>query len=166
MEPKFNIIYKVNRDTYKELYKYTMFQRPIKIIWNIILLLAFLFDLFLTIFCDYVAGALFFVPLIYVFEVFLYYRNISLSIKRNNEMKHENEFTTYEFYEEHFVFISSSGGKVEVDLSDIRRFRKSKKFVFLLSKANLAYWFPIDSFEVGSFEEFKSYLCRKGIKVK
>ncbi len=167
MEPRFKMSYKVTIDIYKELYRYYMFQRTIRIVLNIVLLIAFLLDLLLTVLKGYIfAGAVVFVPLIYLLEFYIYHKRVSMWVKRSKEMKHDDLFTTYEFFEDHLVFTSSNGGRAQVSLSDIKYFEQSKNLILLISKANLAYWFPADSFEIGDLEEFKKFLRSKEIKLK
>ncbi|MBQ7965611.1 MAG: hypothetical protein IJ331_05970 [Ruminococcus sp.] len=167
MEPRFKMSYKVTEDNFRELQRYFMFQRSVKMILNIVLLVLFFINLTLSIISkELINFAWILVPLFYLFEYYIYRRRVSLGMKRNIEMKHDNLFTTYEFFENHLLFTSSNGTKAEVDLSNIKHFEQSKNLVLLISKANLAYWFPIDSFEIGNLEEFKRFLSHKGIRVK
>lgn len=86
-------------------------------------------------------------------------------MQRYKEMNNENAVVTYEFYDDHFRYVSSNGSESTVLYSSIKKLVKTKKLILLTSKAKVVYWFPIDLFEIGNFEEFKQFLKSKGVKV-
>ena len=167
MEPKFKAQFNVTKELLKSLSFFMYFLRPIRIVLNVLFLLYFANAVYVFFaYYYYVTFGLWFIPLVWAFEVYAYFRSINLSMKRYKETHNENSNATYEFFDDHFESTATTGTEYNVDYSSIVKFTNNKKLVFLRSKARLIYWIPINSLEGGDLDEFKAFLKTKGIKVK
>ena len=167
MDPKFKANFIFTKDYIKNLCSYLYFFRPYRLTFNIILLLCFMLSVYMH-FVQHVNVIfnLWFIPLFFAYEIYAYFRGISLYMKRNKETHSDGSNSTYEFFDDHFKFTTSIGANYTVEYSNIVKVVNTKKLVVLISKAKMAYWFPIDSLDNSDLDSFKSFLKEKGIKVK
>ncbi len=167
MDVKFKAQFPFTKDYLKNLHTYMYFLRPYRLIINIILLICFLLSIYMYfVQKEDFLFTIWFVPLFFVYEVFVYFRGFSIGMKRYQETKSEDTSITYEFFDDYFRFTSSLGTAYTVEYISIKKFINTKDFVILISKAKRVYWFPIDSLDNADLESFKKFLGEKGIKVQ
>ena len=87
-------------------------------------------------------------------------------IKRDIEMHGKPIEVSVAVSDECIKQTQSTGSEFTLKYIDVKKVVKTKKYIYLQSKAKLLYSFKIDSFSVGSVEEFLKFLSDKGIKVK
>ena len=167
MDPKFKANFIFTKDYIKNLCSYLYFFRPYRLTFNIILLLCFMLSVYMH-FVQHVNVVfnLWFIPLFFAYEIYAYFRGISLYMKRNKETHSDGSSSTYEFFDDNFKLTTSIGANYTVEYSNIVKVVNTKKLVVLISKAKMAYWFPIDALENADLDSFKSFLKEKGVKVK
>ena len=107
----------------------------------------------------------FFVPAFWMFAVFfVYFRNVSLVLKRDIELHGKPIEVTVSVTDKSIVMTQTTGSEYTLNFSDVKKTICTKKYICLWSKTNMLYPIKKDGFTTGNYEEFVSFLKNKGIK--
>ena len=167
MEIRFKNNYTRNKELIKEISRFYYFQRKWIIVCDIVLAISFLVNIVsATLGQAYNVGVFFSLPLFIALQLFAYYRQVNTMIKRDNEV-HGKEIEVETLVTDEWIQYSASTGTVNrITYDKIRNAVQTKHLILLRSKSNLIYIFKNDTFDVGTKEEFISFLSTKGIVVK
>ena len=102
------------------------------------------------------------VPLI---NLIRYFRQVSFSAKRDNEISSEPIRVNTLVHEESLEITGSTGSTLNIELSKIKGVVQTKNYIILRSDARLLYSFHKDGFTKGTKEDFLAFLRSKSIKV-
>lgn len=167
MEILFENCYVRNRALAKEIYRYYYFRRKVVVACNALLLLSFLINLLILIFehtCNW--GIFIFVPLFLVFQIYCYYRQVNLMVKRDDEV-HGKEVSVKTIVTNDYIqSTASTGAVIDLKYDKIKNSVQTKNLILLRTRTNLFYIFRKDTFTKGSKDDFIAFLTGKGIKVK
>lgn len=151
----------------KEFTKVAYFHTPLFFTLHIISLALFTFGIIklllfrtIDIFCLFIPAEFIIVILISRFI------RIKRTMKIKSEMYGENPEVISKATEDYFEQIHSNGMQYKILYDTIKRGYKTNDYIFLHSKANVAYSFSRNRFSVGTEQEFIDFLRRKGIKIK
>lgn len=165
MEINFENKYVRDKEWAKDILKYTCFKRPIHIVFYIISAICFCLGVYLLVFNAYFNFVYFFVPAFWMFAVFfVYFRNVSLVLKRDIELHGKPIDVTVSVTDTAIVMSQSTGSEYTLNFGEVKKTICTKKFICLWSKTNMLYPIKKDGFTAGSYEEFVSFLKNKGIK--
>lgn len=167
MEILFKNSYTRNKELAKEIYRFYYFKRKWLIVCYIFFAVSFFANIISAVFYQsYNVGVLVFVPLFVAFQFYCYFHQVNTMIKRDNEV-HGKEIEVETIVTTSFIQNTASTGSVnQIEYDKIKNAIQTKNLILLRSKANLIYIFNKDTFDVGTKEEFVSFLMSKGIKVK
>ena len=101
-----------------------------------------------------------------LFIAFMYRKNVVTMIKRDQEIHGKEIEVNLTVTEELIKQSQSTGSEFQLNYRDIKRAIKTKKYIYLWSKTNMLYSLKLDSFSVGTADDFLIFLRNKGIKVK
>ena len=99
--------------------------------------------------------------LLFCYVLFAYKRYIKMLIKRDIEMHGKPIEVSVAVSDECIKQTQSTGSEFTLKYIDVKKVVKTKKYIYLQSKAKLLYSFKIDSFSVGSVEEFLKFATIK-----
>lgn len=166
MEPLFENRYIRDRSLMKDFYRRSMLMSPAAII----LYLACLYCLWNTIEILYLAD--FFYPGYLLLAVFVlglvwfgYRRNVNLTLKRDLELNNGQPIAQHIVVTEQGFTAHGINGSQEVTFNTIKKVRKTRKLILLITNARLVWVFPKASFTRGTPDEFLAFLKTKGFKV-
>ena len=165
-----NILFENNytrtKELAKEIYQHFYFKRPLNIIFDVLFGLSFIANIVSLILGQYSNnGVLIFAPLFIAFQFYLYFKAVSVMIKRDNEVNSDNPIHVETIVTDEFIRNTASTGSVnEIPYSKIKKAIQTKNLILLWSKANLIYIFRKDSFTKGDTAEFIAFLRQKGFK--
>ncbi len=167
MDIKFTNHYTRNKELAKEIYFYYYFKRKLLIVAYVLFLISFLANIVEAIlYQTYSIWVLIFVPLFLAAQFYCYIRQVNAMVKRDAEV-HGKEIEVETVVTDTFIQNTASTGSVnKVEYDKIRNAVQTKNLILLRTKANLIYIFRKDAFEIGTKEEFVSFLLSKGISVK
>ncbi len=169
MEILFKNIYTRNKEMAKEIYGYYYFKRKFSVIMNI--LIAFftvvnivLFALNPSYYLSIVAVVI--ALLVVAFRTYCYFLQVNTLVKRDEETNGKELEIEVIVTQDYIQNTTSSGAFVKIEYDKFSYAVQTKNLIILRSKANLLYLFKKDSFEIGTKEEFVSFLKAKGIVIK
>jgi len=167
MELLFENSYIRNKELAKEIYRYYYFQRKWLVVCYVLISLSFLASILIAIFEEtFNWSVLVFVPLLFLFQLYCYFRQVNTMVKRDSEV-HGKEISVETIVTNECIQNTASTGAVnKLEYDKIRSAVKTKNLILLRSKANLIYIFRKDTFSKGTKDEFIAFLASKGIKVK
>ena len=167
MEILFKNSYTRNKELAKEIYRFYYFQRKLLVVIYILFALSFLANIVSVALGEYYNIWVFvFVPLFVALQFYCYFRQVNTMVKRDNEL-HGKEIEVETIVTDTFIQNTASTGAVnQIEYDKIRNAVQTKNMILLRSKANLIYIFRKDTFEIGTKEEFISFLKAKEITVK
>ncbi len=158
-----------NKELAKELYRYTMFKRPIMVFIHVALLLSFACNIALIWDQSSNWAVLIVVPLYFAYSFWRYHVSVSSMLKRDREA-FGGEVTVQTVVTDTCVRQTIANGPNnaanETKLSNIKKVVQSKNLIILWTNANLLYIFHKDTFGARGKDEFLAFLRGKGIKVK
>lgn len=155
-----------DREWAKDAYQYMFFRRPAAIVCFVLLGSYFLLGIWDSVVTGNVSWSLLMVPLVWAaLVIFLYNRNVNLTIKRDVELHGKEIDVIVTVTEEAIRFSQSNGAEYQLNYADIKKVICTKKYIYLLSGAKILHSFKRDGFSSGSAEEFLNFLMRKGVKV-
>ena len=167
MEPLFKISYVRDKKWLKFLYKIMLFRRPIMIIFNVLILLYFVFGIAFSVVNHYVEFVFLGIPLLwFIYIYFVYNRSVNIALKRDLEIHGKPIETSMFITDENIRYVQSTGAEFFTNYSDIKKVIRTNQYVVFYTKTKLYCAFKDDDFSVGNIEEFLLYLKNKGIKVK
>ena len=168
MEPLFENRHIRNKAMFQEFGRYSMLHNPATIIFSICTVAL----LHLTV-SDWFANEtlsinyLFYICILWGSFIFVYYRSVDLSVKRELELNHGQPMEQHFFVnEDGFTAQGPSGGTTEVSFDTIKKVRQTKHLILLCTKTKLFWAFPKQTFTKGTPEEFLAFLKAKGFRVK
>lgn len=169
MQKEFEVRYVVTKERVNDLYNFAFFKTAVSIILYVLLALMLADGLFLAIcFQDYKsAGISFFAVLL--FGGLFFFRAIKIKklyYRRELEMNNGNERTS--------VFTANDNGISKIDgektftvpFENIKKAKRTNKYLFIFTKTKVIFAFPADSFTVGDINGLEEFLKYKFIKVK
>ena len=167
METLFENSYVRDEKFAKDIYKYLYFYRVSIIISYAFLLLVFCTNILLWIFEGYHNSFIFiFIPLLFAFRLYSYFRSVKMLIKRDREV-HGKEVTMESVVTGAYIQSTESTGSVsQLEIGRIKKAVQTKKFILLYTEAKMIYIFPADRFTKGNADDFVGFLKDHGIKVK
>lgn len=167
MEILFENKYVRNKEWAKDAFAYIYFRRPIMIVFDIVFGLYAILGIYELIDVGYFNWLYFFIPVFWcVFIAFMYRKNVVTIIKRDQEIHGKEIEVNLTVTEELIKQSQSTGSEFQLNYHDIKRAIKTKKYIYLWSKTNMLYSLKLDSFSVGTADDFLIFLRNKGIKVK
>ena len=167
MEILFKNSYTRNKELAKEIYRFYYFRRKLAVLFYALFAFAFLLNIvLLALGKSYNVGAFVVGPLYFVFQLCCYFIQVNTMVKRDYEI-HGKEIEVETIVTDTYIQnTASTGGVNQIEFAKIRYAIQTKNMILLRSKANLIYIFRKDTFEIGTKEEFVSFLKEKGITVK
>ncbi len=167
MEILFKNSYTRTKKVAKEFYRFHYFQRKSLLACYILVAIPFLADIVSAVLGQYYSiEVLIFVPLFGAMLFYSYCRQVNMMIKRDNEV-HGKEIDVETIVTDSYIQGTASTGAVNrIEYKKIKNAVQTKNLILLRSKANLIFIFDKNTFEIGSKEEFVSFLRARGIKVK
>lgn len=167
METLFENSYIRNKAFVKEFYRYYYFEKSSVMIAYSVILLSFLISIFLAVFCGIYNWFVFsVVPLLFLFQLYRYFYQVNIILKRDRELA-EEDITVHVAATEDFIQNTTSLGAVgRLGYDKIKVVEQTKNLILLYSKEESVFIFAKNSFEKGTKEEFIAFLKAKGIRVK
>lgn len=167
MEILFQNSYIKNREWAKDVFGYISFRRPAAIVVDVGFFLCIGLGFFYLNVYKIIDVYLFLFPILWIFlQVFLYIKNVNVTLKHNLEMHGKPIEVTFNVTDEHITMLQSTGSEIHLNYANIKKAFQTKKYIYLQTKSNLLYPFKKDSFSVGSVEAFLRFLKDKNIKMK
>lgn len=165
MEILFENSYVRNKELAKEIYFYSYFQRKLIVVFYILLAVSFSTNIYLIIFKQiYNWSVLILVPSFLLFQIYGYFRQVNLAVKRDNEVSRKEIVVETIVTNEYIQNTDSTGAVNRLEYNNIKSVVQTKNLILLYSKANLIYVFRKDTFTKGTKDEFITYLRNMGIK--
>ncbi len=160
-----------SRELFKEIFFYYNFRRFPRIVLLVIMGVLLAVNLFFAFILPSqdndlnIAGCI--VAVIFFLAYFVNYQLlIRLCLKREKEISSQSSVTyTSCVTEKSLIHSSSSGSRIEIDLSKIRKAFQTENYILLMSEARLMYSFNKNDFTVGNVEDFLQFLRSKGYKI-
>ncbi len=167
MEILFENSFVRTKDLAKEMYAHHFFLRRGAVFFHIF----FAVCLVLQIVSGVMTGDLDFliiglIVFVYAFQIFCYFRMVSLSHKRDLECFAKDPEIVAFVTEDYIEYGTSDGTKSKLMYTAVKSVFLTKNLILLRSQANLLYVLRKDSFKKGTFEEFVPFLKSRGIKIK
>ena len=167
MEVLFKNSFAKTEDWIKECNKYSLFRRPIFIVFHILSILALCFGIYKVLFLHIIDILLLFIPIWWFFVILmLYFRMNKITLKRNQEIYGNNGEVISEVTQDSIKQIHSNGSQYQIYYDTIKRGYLTQNYILLHSKANILYTFKKEGFSIGDVESFLIFLRNKGIKIK
>jgi len=167
MEILFKNSFAKTEDWIKECNKYSLFRRPIFIVFHILSILVLCFGIYKVLFLHIIDIMLLFIPIWWFFVIFvLYFRMNKITLKRNQEIYGNNGEVISEVTQDGIKQIHSNGSQYQIYYDTIKRGYLTQNYILLHSKANILYTFKKEGFSIGDVESFLIFLRNKGIKIK
>ncbi len=179
MEVLFENKYVRDKEWAKHSYGYMYFRRPFLILCYIYFLVVLLWGLYKSVFNGYfdilVYKSIFngyFNTLVIVIPILLasgfwrYKQSVKISLLRDIETFGKPIEVTVAVTNEEIMQTSSSGSNLSLKFYDIKKAVYTKKYIYIITNANIIYTFKNDGFTVGDKDRFLDFLRMKGVKVK
>ncbi len=170
METRFEAAYVRDKKFAKEFFSYLFYRRPAGVIVTVICILTIISGI-INVFAEHE----YFAIISIVFGIYLLIlrticvkKIIKLYLERDKETNHGNFVSVQNVVTENSIVVKSSSNKagVEYDMSCIKKAYRTKKYIYLITKAKLAIVFDINHFSKGTPEELIEFIRQKGIKIK
>lgn len=170
METKIEATYVRDEKFVKEYFSYHLYNRPSGIIVTVICILAIVIGI-INIFAYKEYLAIISIVLgIYIFVVraIRVKKSIKTTLERDKESNHGNFVSVQNLVTENSIIVKTSVNEsgTEFEISRIRKAYRSKKYIYLITKAKLAIVFDVNNFSKGTPEELVEFIRQKGIKIK
>ncbi len=163
-EPLFKNSFVREKQMYKELYQSYYFKTPIFLILYVLFAIQILISFSVSM--GNGLFALFCGSLIVLLGVFVCSLNIKTALARDNERGNGKELLNELFVYDDSIELEMFGNKDTLSFSNIKRVSESKNYIFVQTKARMAYVLKKDSFTLGTSDEFIEFLKSKGVKVQ
>lgn len=161
--------YAHSEEFYKEFYTGLMFKKSSKIVFSILIVLTFASSVFLAYLGDQNAWRVFIGACIVLFILacyaIIYRKSVQKACQREFEINGGKwlnislSFTDSKIYLENI----DKDAKDEFDYCNIVKLRKTKNYLWLISKSNLHFAIKTDGFTVGTPKHFWDFMRSKGI---
>ena len=156
-----------NKEMAKEIYRFYYFKRKILVLCYVLLAISFLANLASAIMNQPYSIVVFvIVPLFVALQFFCYFSQVNAVIKRDLEAHGKEIEVETVVTQDYIEYTTSTGSVSRVEYDKFKTAIITKNLILLHSKANMIYMFRKDAFEIGTKEEFISFLKSKGIKIK
>ena len=167
MEILFTNTYVRNKKLAQEIYRYFCFRRRLIIVCYVLMAITFLLNLILLAFGESPEPFTIIFPVVFIILMILsYFSQVNAMIKRDLEV-HGQEISVKTIVTDAYIENTASTGSVnQIEYNKIRYAVQTRNLILLRSKANLIYIFRKDTFEVGTKEEFITFLKGKGIPIR
>lgn len=167
MDIKFKNKYTRNRELAKEIYGYYYFKRKLYVFADVLLAISFTVNLIGAVVGDSYSLYVFIAaPLMAALQVFLYFYQVNMMIKRDHELAGKDVDIETVVTDELIQGASSTGTVNKITFDKVKGVVQTKNLIMLGTKANMIYIFHKDGFEIGNAEEFIAFLRNKGFSVK
>ena len=154
----------------KALYRYWYFKRPMLVAFYCYGALCTIGSIFATVsgLCDIELTVA--LLLVVLFSVILfvasYFANVRMMVKRDREISDNGNLYSTVMVDEEKITHTTSSGSISVKLDQVKSVARNNGYIFIMTKASLAYAMKEDSFTIGDSESLFEFLKSKGIKVK
>jgi hypothetical protein len=156
-----------NKEMVKEIYRFYYFKRKIVILCHVLFAISLLANVALAIMGKSYSTFVFVaVPLFVALQFFCYFRQVNVVINRDLEVHGKEIEVETVVTQDYIEYTTSTGSVSRVEYDKFKTAIITKNLILLHSKANMIYMFRKDAFEIGTKEEFISFLKSKGIKIK
>lgn len=167
MEVLFENCYIRDKELIKEIFRFFYFQRKFRVVCNVLLSLSFLVNVLIAIFEKTMNWfVLIGVPLFFLYQIYIYIRQVNVTIKRDEEVFSGEILVKTIVTNEYIQCLAPNGSVQNVTYDKIKNAVQTKKLILLRSKASLTYILRKDGFTKGTREEFLAFLVTKGVKIK
>ena len=166
-EPQFELRYERSAEQVKEAQLYLFRKRPSAIAMRVILAVCFVLNLVLWIRTREPVSltAALCVLLIVCMRLWFYRYTMRTVDRREREMFRDGApEVTVRIYEDH-IETTGIGGKTDTQISSIKRVFLTETLLVPLTKGNLMFLLPTDSFIKGTPEECVRFFASKGVKI-
>ncbi len=169
MQKEFEVRFTVTKERINDLYNFAFFKTAVSKILYVLLALMLADGLMLAIcFQNYESAAIAVIATLFFGGFFFYRANKTkkLYYARELEMNNGAEKTS--------VFTANENGISKLDgekiftvpFENIKKAKRTKKYLFVMTKTKVIFSFPADSFTVGDINGLEEFLKYKFIKVK
>ena len=170
METKIEATYVRDDRFAKEYYTYHSYKRPAGIVVTVICILTIVTGVINVLaYHQYMAISAIVIGVYLLFlRAIRVKKNIKISLDRDKEANHGNFVTVQNLVTENSIIVKSSLNEVgtEYEVSCLDKAYRSRNYIYLITKAQIAIVFDVHHFTKGTPEELMEFVRQKGIKVK
>ena len=148
-----------NRQMAKEMYGYWFFKQKPLIVCYVVLVLVFVGNFYLK--TPFVS---LFIPLVFAFQIFSYYRSIKMFVMRGQEVSTETITLQTEVTDDFIRCTASTGAVNTLEYNNIKKVAQTPNYILLITKAKMMLVFQKDGFTKGTKEDLLVFLRTKGFK--
>ena len=156
METKIEAAYVRDEKFVKEYFSYHLYNRPSGIIVTVICILAIVIGIMNIFACKEYLAIISIVLGIYIFVIraIRVKKSIKTTLERDKESNHGNFVSVQNLVTENSIIVKTSVNEsgTELEISRIRKAYRSKKYIYLITKAKLAIVFDVNNFSKGTPE--------------
>lgn len=152
----------------KDVYQYMFFKRPLNLLLDIVLLVVFCVNLFVSVWTQVWDNALYLVliPFFYGYQIYAYNRAVNIMIKQEKEINQGEHISVVIAADAEGIHqTTSTGTETALPYGDMKKAMTTKKSIMIQSYDNLLYTIGRKGFTKGNAEDFIAFLKEKGVKV-
>ena len=155
-----------NKQIFKEIYAYYFLKRKPLIFCFSMLLVIFALNIVTAITIQNYSLFIFIsVPVTFALHFLIYYNQVKTILKRDAEISNEEIQMEVTVTDERIESVASTGAVSTLKYENIKKAVQTKNVILLITKARLLYIFKKDGFEIGSADDFISFIESKGISI-
>ena len=127
MEILFKNSYIKNREWAKDVFGYINFRRPLIIVFDIYFFLCIVLGIVNIILAKNINVYLFILPIVWIFfQVFIYIKNVNITLKRDLEMHGKPIEVTAIVTDEDITMVQSTGSEIHLNYADVKKYFKRR----------------------------------------